>query len=256
MSKKLTIIIFTHNEEKNIKDCLTSAKKLTNNIIVIDSESTDKTIEIIKKENIPFFTFPYQYYVEPARNFGIKKATSDWILILDADERITDQLAEEIKNKINHYQKNIGGYKIARKNIFLDKWLKYGGWWPDYQIRLINKNYFLNWPEEIHSTPVIKGKIEFLSTPLIHLQHQGFDQMVNKTIIFEDLEANLLYEGKKRGNTLTFFRKFLGELFRRLIKKAGFLDGTIGIIEAIYQSFSKTITYLFLYEKYQKNRPL
>ncbi|MGB9707281.1 MAG: glycosyltransferase family 2 protein [Microgenomates group bacterium] len=259
MIKNLTVLIFTHNEEKNINDCLKSAKKLTSNIIVIDSQSTDKTLTIVKKEKIPFYTFSYQLYVEPARDFGIEKAKTEWVFILDADERITDKLKQEIDEVISTCAVGrdlIGGYKIPRKNIFLGQWLKHGGWWPDYQIRLINKKFFVVWPKEIHSSPVIKGEIKLLKNPLLHLQHQGFEEMVKKTIIFEEIESQLLFQAKKQVNTLTFFKKFLGELYRRLIKNMGFLDGEIGIIEAIYQAFSKTITYLFLYEKYQKSRSL
>lgn len=256
MENKLTIVIFTHNEEKNIKDCLRSAKKLTNNIVVIDSKSDDKTLEIIKKEKVIFYSFPYQLYVEPARDFGIKKAQTNWVLILDADERVTLQLSEEIKKIINLKKTDYSAYKISRKNIFLGKWLKHGGWSPDYQIRLINKNYFLYWPKEIHSTPQIKGKIGFLKNYLLHFQHQNFEEMVEKTIIFENIEADLLFKAKRKTGVLIFFRKFLGEIYRRVFKWFGFLDGTIGIISAIYQAFSKTITYLFLYEKYKKNRSL
>ncbi|MDH7476716.1 MAG: glycosyltransferase family 2 protein [Microgenomates group bacterium] len=264
----LTIIVFTHNEERNIKSCLTSARLLSENIIVIDSESSDKTIEIVKKEKISYFSFPYSSYVEPAREFGINKAKTDWVFILDADERITTDLVEEIKNKLKG-KIDFSHFKVPRKNIFnllpdkpLDvsqikgKWLKYGGWWPDYQIRLINKKYFKKWPPQIHSTPLIEGKFDLLDNPLLHLFHGDFEQMVNKTIVFENIEAELLYQANKKTGLLTFFRKFFGEIFRRLIKHLGFLDGEIGIIEAIYQAFSKTITYLYLYEKKIKSRSL
>jgi len=252
MDEKITILIFTHNEEKNIQDCIASAKNLTENIIVIDSQSEDKTIDILKKEKIKFYSFPYQFYVEPVRKFGIDKVKTEWVLILDADERITSKLALEIKEKIK--DSKISYYYIPRKNIFINRWLKHGGWWPDYQIRLINKNYFLDWPKQIHSTPKIKGNCGYLKNPLNHLFHSNLELMVKKTAIFEDIEADLLYQAKRPVNSLIFFKKFLGELWRRLFKTFGFLDGNIGIIEAIYQAFSKTITYLFLYEKYLSDK--
>jgi DNA-directed RNA polymerase beta' subunit len=211
--------------------------------------------------------------VEPAREFGIQKTKTDWAFVLDADERIIKELATEIQNVIaseakQSHQKQIASssstprddksthYKASRKNIFGQKqWLKHGGWWPDYQIRLINKKYFKAWPKEIHSTPIIDGQCGYLTNPLLHYFHGDIEQMVKKTIIFENIESDLLYKAKKNVSTATFFRKFLGELFRRFIKGKGFLDDTIGIIESIYQAFSKTITYIFLYEK-QKSRPL
>ncbi len=249
----VAVVIQTKNEEKNIEDCIKSAKLLTENIYLIDMKSEDNTLKIAKKFHVKIFQYKPTNYVEPARKFAINKTNANWVFILDADERITFNLAKEIKEKIKF--SDYGLFKVPRKNIFGKiKWLKHGGWWPDYQIRLINKNKFINWPKQIHSTPVIKGKVGFLKNPLIHYFHGDLEQMVKKTIIFENIEANLLYQANKKVNLLTFFRKFFGEIWRRLIKKMGFLDGTIGIIESIYQAFSKTITYLFLYEKYQSKK--
>lgn len=217
-------------------------------------ESTDKTIDIAKAAGVAVASFPFSHYVEPARSFGIQSAESDWVFILDADERITDELSNEIKQKISN-QSSETQYKVPRKNIFgRQQWLKYGGWWPDYQVRFLNKKAFKSWPKRIHSTPEITGETGFLENPILHYFHGDIEQMVNKTIIFEDIESDLLFEAKRPVSTLTFFRKFAGELFRRLIIKKGFMDGTIGIIESFYQAYSKTITYLFLYEKYHNTR--
>ena len=214
-------------------------------------ESTDKTVEIAKNLNVSFFNFPKSNYVEPAREFGISKVKTEWVFILDADERITEELAEEIiKTMRSHPQGDQTFYKIPRKNIFgRIKWLRHGGWWPDYQIRLISKKHFVNWPKQIHSTPQIQGRLGYLKNPLTHNFHGDLTNMIKKTVVFEDIESDLLYKANKNVSTATFFRKFLAELYRRLIKSLGFLDGTVGIIESIYQAFSKTITYLFLYEK-------
>ena len=258
MKNNINVVIYTHNEEKNINDCINSAKLLTDKIILVDMESTDKTVEIAKSLKVTVFNFPKSNYVEPAREFGIKKSETDWILILDADERITKELTDEIKSVIRNSCLPAGvaqfsNYKIPRKNIFASiKWLRHGGWWPDYQIRLINKKHFVNWPKRIHSTPQIKGNFGYLKNPLIHYFHGNLTSMVKKTVIFEDIESDLLLKAKKTSGTKTFFRKYLAELYRRLIKNLGFLDGPFGIIESIYQAFSKTITYLFLYEKQNK----
>jgi len=249
----ITVIIYSFNEEKNIKDCINSAKLLTDKIILIDMESKDRTIEVAKSLQVAVYNFPRSNYVEPAREFGIKKAESDWVFILDADERITEELAKEIKQLLINNSSLLTYFKIPRKNIFAGKrWLKHGGWWPDHQIRLINTKYFFSWPKRIHSTPKIKGNLGYLKNPLIHFFHGDLSNMVKKTIVFEDIESDLLFKAKRTSGTGTFFRKYLAELYRRLIKNLGFLDGPFGIIEAIYQAFSKTITYLFLYEKQNK----
>lgn len=251
--KTISVLIQVHNEEKNIKACIESAKLLTSDIVVTDMQSTDKTTQIGKKEGANVVSYPsVPQYVEPAREFGIKQIKTDWVMILDADERMTKALANEIRTSIeNKYTY----YKIPRKNMFAaKKWLKSGGWWPDHQMRLIHIPSFKQWPPRIHSTPLIEGEMGYLKEPFLHYFHGDIETMVQKTLVFEDIESILLYKANRRVTTGTFFRKFIGELYRRLGLKTGFMDGEIGIIESIYQAFSKTITYLFLYEK--KSRSL
>ena len=250
----ITVVVHTHNGEKNIEDCLKSAQLLTADIVLVDMESTDKTVSHAKKYASAVYTFPYARYVEPSRGFGIQKAQGGWVFILDDDERITQELVAEIQNAIKNT--DYSSYKVPRKNMFAGKkWLRHGGWWPDPQIRLIKKSAFKSWPKEIHSTPVIEGSQGLLTQPVLHFFHGDIEGMVSKTVIFEEIEADLLYRAGRPVQTTTFARKFLGELSRRLLVKGGFLDGTVGIIESVYQAFSKTITYLYLYEK-KKGRTL
>lgn len=230
-------------------------------------ESTDKTCEIAKSMNVPVKSFPFSRYVEPARKYGIEQAKTDWVFILDADERMTKELANEINTVISNSQfpnSNSSdkqqdltptAYRVPRKNIFgKKKWLKHGGWWPDHQLRLIHRPSFQEWPKQIHSTPHIEGKLGIMNEPFLHYFHGDIEEMVKKTMIYEEIEAQLLFEARRPVTTLTFMRKFFGELMRRLVLKRGFLDGTFGIIEAFYQAYSKTITYLYLYEKYQHEK--
>lgn len=244
----ICVVITAYNEEKNIADCIKSAQMLTKNIIVVDTESTDKTAVIAGKLGATVFKFSRHPYVEPSRDFAVSKAEGDWVLILDPDERVSAKIAKEIKTIIS--KTTITHFKIPRKNIFAQKkWLEHGGWSPDDVIRLIKKPAFVNWPSAIHSTPMINGEAGHLKNPLIHYFHSNIESMVAKTTVFEDIDSNLLYKAKKPANTIIFFRKYLGELWRRLFKSFGFMDGSYGIIESLYQAYSKTITYLMLYEK-------
>lgn len=260
MTNSISIVIHTRNVQNGISDCIKSAQLLTNNIVIIDMESTDNTVKIAKEMGVTVFNFSYSQIVEPARAFGISKSQTNWVFLLDADERMTSELAKEIKKiidsgvvpiKIGTPQNDvITNYQVPRKEIlFHQHWLKYGGWWPNYQTRLINKQFFVNWPKNIHATPSIKGKQGLLKEPLLHYSQNDFSEIVDRTTIFEDKESELLVKVSHKASTAIFFRKFFGELYRRLIKDQGFRDGTIGIIESIYQAFSKTITYIYLYEK-------
>lgn len=249
MDNQITVIIHTHNEERSLEACIASAKLLASTIVVIDMESTDRTVEIARTAHIPVFSFPHSLYVEPSRYFGIQHAKSRWVFMLDADERITKEFAGEVKGVILTTSHTY--FKIPRKNIFGGvQWLRHGGWWPDYTMgRLLNKESFIDWPKEIHSTPHMNGTCGELRTPFLHYFHGNLSSMVHKTLIYEDIEAGLLHGAQRPVRTATFFRKFVGELTRRLIFKAGFLDGTFGIIESVYQAFSKTITWILLFEK-------
>lgn len=244
----ITVVITTYNEQDLIENCLLSARNLTDKIIVVDTESTDNTRSIVKKMGIPLYSFPHKMVVEPSRNYAISLVESGWVFILDADERISEELAHEVLSVIKD---DAYSYcKIPRLNIFAGKWrLNYGGWSPDYVIRLIKKASFVNWPDAIHSTPVIDGRVGFLKSPLLHYSQGNLSGMVEKTILFENVESNLLHKARREANTPIFFRKFLAEFYRRAIKNMGLLDGPAGLIASFYQAYSKTITYLMLYEK-------
>lgn len=247
----ITVIIHSYSYS-SILECVQSAKLLTNHIYIVGEETRKEVKRDLEKLGVKVIYFPNPGIVEPARKFGIMQAKTPWIFLLDADEQISPLLAQEILNVIK--DTSYGFFQIPRKELlFHSHWLKYGGWWPNYQTRLIQRRMFVDWPKHIHSTPVIKGKKGLLSESLLHYSQNDFSDIVNRTIVFESNESELLFKAKRHASTLTFFRKFLGELFRRLVRWQGFLDGSIGIIESIYQAFSKTITYLFLYERYKKN---
>jgi len=248
---KISVVISVYNGAPIIEDAIKSAFLLTDDVLVVDTESTDNTIEIAKKLGCRVLHSPYNRYVEPSREFAISSSKGDWVFILDSDERITETLAKEIKSVVGSTGHNF--FYMPRKNIFAGKkWLKHGGWYPDFVLRLIKKDAFIEWPIAIHSTPVIGGTSGKLSESLLHYFHPNLENMVEKTVVFEDIESDLLFNAKRPVKLLTFFRKYIGELNRRLVKNAGFLDGTMGVIESFYQAYSKTITYLMLYEKYKK----
>jgi (heptosyl)LPS beta-1,4-glucosyltransferase len=260
----VTVLIYAYNDEENIKRAVDSAKLLSSNIVLIDIGSIDKTAEVAKKSGASIVTLKQLPYVELARMDGVKHAKTEWIFILDSDEVISQDLANEIlsvttsqsqsksadSNEFQPVSTRFTSYRVPRKNLFgPSKWLRHGGWWPDLQTRLIKKSALQDWPKIIHSTPKIEGESADLKEALLHYSHGDFSQMVHKTIKFEGTESELLHKAGRRASTLIFFRKFLGELYRRLIKQKGFLDGKEGFAESIYQAYSKTVTYLMLYEK-------
>lgn len=246
-----SILISTCNESQNIESCIRSAWHLTEDILVLDMGSTDDTVRRSQGLGARVLSVAACGYVEPMRKFGIKESRGDWVFILDADERMTPQLATEINQTLSVTSSDAPThFAVPRKNIFGRKWLRYGGWYPDYQIRLIRRSALTDWPARIHATPQVQGTRGTLASPIEHYFHGNLTQMVEKTTKYEMIEAELLYEAHRETGTITFFRKYLGELFRRLIRHQGWRDGMMGVIESIYQAYSKTITYLYLYERY------
>lgn len=188
------------------------------------------------------------------RNYGAKKAKGDWILYVDTDEEVTPALRQEIVSSIEYPVSSISAFAIPRNNILLGKKMRYGGWWPDYVLRLIKKGALVSWEGKIHEQPKIKEsasrRIGKLKNPLIHISHRSLSEMVDKTNAWSEIEARLLFEsGHPRMNIFRFFTAGFREFWYRGIKKLGFLDGTIGIIEVMYQTYSRLITYAKLWER-------
>lgn len=250
MNYNILTAIYTYNCENSIVQVIRSARLLSEHIIVFDQQSTDATVRLAKENNVKVEVFPHVKYVETVRETVIKKIPDsfEWVFILDGDEEIALDSAQEIHSLFS--STSYSHFKIPRKEMFGKKvWLQHGGWWPNHQIRLFKKNSFISWPPIIHSTPQFKGELGYLTSPLLHFSKGDIEKTVIKTTVFEDIESDLLLKAGKNVSHLTFVRKFAGELYRRMFLHLGFLDGEVGIIESIYQAFSKTITYLYLYEK-------
>lgn len=243
----ISIVIHSYSSP-SLVSCIETALTVTKKIYVIGEEKRAEVKNFLLKNSVHLINFPNQGIVEPARNFGIRQVNTRWVFLLDADEQITRRLAQEIKDTIKN--KPVEYYQVPRKEVIFSKyWLKYGGWYPNYQTRLIKMSEFVNWPTHVHATPEIKGKKGTLKNHLLHLSQNDISELVERTVKFEGAEANLLFKAGRQSGTGIFFRKFFGELYRRLFKWQGFRDGTVGIIESIYQAFSKTVTYILLYEK-------
>jgi len=250
---KLSVIIIAKDEEKMIEDCLESIK-WADEIIYIDTGSSDKTPQIAKRYttkviNIPFKGLAYAQW----RNRGLKEAKGKWLFYLDADERITPELKKEIKEIISRKEIEYTAYAIPRRNFLLGKELHWGGWWPGYVKRLYKRDKLKEWQGELHEEPVFEGELGHLKEPMIHLQPESIEPMLEKSIKWSKIEAKLLYEANHPPVTWwRILRMGATTLFDRLIKKQGFRDGTEGWIESIYQTFHTMIIYIQLWEMQQR----
>lgn len=239
----LSTIIITKNEEKNIEECIKSVS-FSGQIIVVDNNSSDKTVEIARKNgaeviNVNLFNFSKQ------REAGLKNVKYDWILYLDADERITSQLKEEIEKVISD-KNSQEVYRIKRKNFYFGKheWYFYG------KIeRLFRKDALKGWFGDIHESPSFTGSVGDLEGFIDHFTHQDLGSMTQKTIEWSDLEAKIRFETNHPKMTWWRFpRVMITAFITYYIKQKGYKAGTAGLIESVFQSYSSFITYAKLWE--------
>lgn len=242
----LSAVVIAKNEEEMLGECLASLK-FCDEIVFIDDGSNDATLQIAQK-----FTdkiYPNESgssgYVESVRKFAVSKATGDWILILDADERVDSTLSENIVRELRK-ENDHSAFKIRRKNYYLGNNL-----WPqdDILLRLFKKEEIQNWDWKLHTSPEVKGRIGELEGNIIHFTHRNLSQMLEKTIEWSKEEARLRYEARHpRMNILRFGRPVISSFINSYFKQKGYKVGTAGLVESIYQGFSTFITYARLWE--------
>ncbi len=254
-SKKISAIILTKNEEEIIQDCLESVK-WADEVIIVDDHSNDQTLKIARDRGVEKIILAEgETSFSERRNLGAKKAQGDWLLYVDADERVTPILKKEIEKVIENETKE-SAFAIPRRNIRLTKELRFGGWWPDYVLRLMRKDKLQGWQGDLHEQPEINGGVGYLKEALVHFSHRGsFEHKLQNTIAWSKIEAQKLYEAHHPPmNIARFLTAMWREFYQRMIKYQAFRDGTEGIIEAIYQIFSVFITYARLWELQVKEK--
>ena len=224
-------------------------------LIIFNMERKDQGAkQLFQKYGAKVISIKTPKVVEEIRSQQVKEGSGDWVLIMDFDEVIPDNLKEEIK-LIMDSQASCNGYFIPRTNFSLGYPLKRGGFAQDYVLRLIRRSAFVSWPTNIHSTPIIKGATIKTTYAMEHHKDASLEQMVKKTNRYSDIEASQFQVGGLPPVTpVTLIRKWWMESFRRGILRGGLLDGRIGLIQSMYQGFSVFISYAKLSELQTKNK--
>jgi glycosyltransferase involved in cell wall biosynthesis len=236
----LAVIILTKNEENNILDCLECVQNL-DEIIIIDDYSEDRTVELIQSASWRTKIKIYKRHLDgdfsAQRNFGLSKATRDWVLFIDADERVSTSLREEIKHKTaNSKNKEINGYYIKRRDAMWGKKLRHGETGNISLLRLARKDAG-KWEGKVHEVWKVKGRIEELESELAHYPHQSVKEFLDEINIYSSIRASEL---KKQNVKVKFFDIILypkAKFFKNFVLKLGFLDGLPGLITALMMSF-------------------
>lgn len=230
----LSVVILAKNEEKNIQACLESLN-FCDEILLIDDNSSDNTVELAKQAGAHVLVHKLENNFAMQRNFGLEKAKGEWVLFIDADERVSKDLAKEIQTKISSSDDTVG-YIIQRFDFMKGKMLTHGETADIKLLRLAKKDSG-KWVGKVHETWDVSGNIEQLENPLSHYPHQTIDEFLAEINFYTTLRAQELFAKKMPVHWYDVILYPKAKFFKNYIFKKGFLDGTEGIIMAIMMSF-------------------
>lgn len=246
---KISAVVNTRNEEANIVECLKSLS-FCHEIVVVDMESTDNTVKLAKEYTHKVFSHKNVGYVEPARNFAISKAVGDWILIVDADERIPKKLAKELVSLSQTGEHDF--VRLPRKNLVFGQWLQHSRWWPDYNIRFFKKGV-VDWQNEIHSVPITTGNGYNLPTEvenaIEHHHYKSIDEYIIRTQRYSSQQAKELIDSGYVFDVKDLITKPISEFNSRYFAGDGYKDGLHGLVVSLLQFFAILLVYLKVWEK-------
>ena len=237
----LSVLIITHNEEANLARTLESVKPLVadskGEIIVVDSGSTDRTVEIAKSFGAKVFVEEWKGYAAQ-KNSAIDKATNNWVLSLDADEEVSSRLAEDITALLKTSSKP-SGFFIPRRNMFLGRWIRHGGFWPDPKLRLFDKSSGRFEDRAVHETVKFRALTGEMVSPLIHHSYPTLTDYITHMNRYSSLGAEMVVakaNGKVRFSAINIVLRPLATFTYNYFFRLGFLDGREGLLLHLYHA--------------------
>lgn len=252
---KLSVVLAVINEENNLTDCLESVRGIAWEVVVVDGGSTDRTIEIAKKFKASIIQTSNPQIFHINKNKAIDAASGDWILQLDADERVTKELALEISRVISE-DSDINGYWIPRKNFFLGRFLKKGGQYPDYTLRLYRRGFGKLPAKDVHEQAQVSGKVGFLKNDLLHVRDKNFSEYMERFNRYTDLISQQLKQTSIRINLLSFIDYIIFKpvwwFLKAYFRHRGYVDGFPGFVFALFSSLRFPVAYIKFWSFHEK----
>jgi len=248
----LSVVVLTKNEESCIAECLESVK-WANEIIVVDDESTDKTVEIVKKYTTKIFHRKMDIEGKH-RNWAYEQAANLWVLSLDADEKVTPELKSEIEETLKSPE--FIAFDIPLRNYISNYWVKYGGWYPASKVRLFRKDKFKYEEAEVHPRIILDGKCGHLKSDIIHKGYPDLEHFMNSVNRQSTLEAKKWINTGRKMTLLWITWRTVDRFFRRYFGKKGYKDGMYGFVIAYFDSLYQILSYVkFIEMKKRLPRP-
>ncbi|MCK4261691.1 glycosyltransferase family 2 protein [bacterium] len=251
----LSVVVITKNEEEDIGLCLESVK-WADEIVVVDDFSQDKTVEICHQWTDKVFQRRWEGYAK-GKNFAIEKASGQWILSLDADERVSPELKAEIKEVLDPFRdksltslerdSSYDGYLIPMKFYFYGHWMRYGGLYPKRHLRLFRKRKGKFEERAVHEGVKVTGRIGYLKEPMLHYSYKSLDDYLQKFDRYSTLDALDKLDKRKHGRWYPFLR-LPAEFILTYFIKQGFRDGFYGLLYSVLNAFYVFVKYMKLWE--------
>ncbi|HXF99487.1 MAG TPA: glycosyltransferase family 2 protein [Bacteroidota bacterium] len=243
---ELSVITLAYNEEHNIAECLASVR-WADEIIVVDSGSTDRTVELARQFTDKVLTVEWKGY-GATKNLALQHAKGEWILWLDADERVPDELAREMREAIRSNDGTIAGYSMPRRAYFLGRWIKHCGWYPGRVTRLFRKSKARFTESNVHEQVVVDGAIAELKHDLLHYTDPNLHHYFQKFNRYTTLAAADLQAAGRRFSLFDILVRPAFLFFKMYVLKRGFLDGMQGFILCVVSSAYVFTKYAKLWE--------
>jgi glycosyltransferase involved in cell wall biosynthesis len=228
--KRLSVTVIAWNEEERLRACLESVA-WADEIVVVDAESTDKTAALARDFTDRVWVRPWPGFATQ-KNFALAQATGEWVLSLDADERVTPELADRIR-AILMADGPADGYSVPRRNIFWGAWVRHGGLYPDYQLRLFRRGAGRFVDDAVHESVRVDGRMEVLDEALLHQSYRDLEDFVRRSNRYSTLAAQDWLRRGRRVSLAALVMKPLGRFLSMYIVQRGFLDGWRGLVLAV-----------------------
>jgi len=247
----LSVILITRNEEANLNDCLTSLDGIAQQIVVVDTNSSDRTLEIAKKHGATISQPADWPGFGPQKNRALDLANGEWVLSLDADERLTQALKSEILTAIQH-NAHIDCFAIPRLSWYCGRFIRHSGWSPDYVDRLFKRGTARFSDDLVHERLIPNGQVAKLENPMLHYSFMNYSQVLQKLDRYSTASAEQAFAKGKTSSPLKAVLHGVWAFFRTYILRAGFLDGPQGLALAISNSQGTYYRYMKLWHLNQE----
>jgi glycosyltransferase involved in cell wall biosynthesis len=234
MTPRLSAVVITLNEEQRIRACLESVA-WADEIVVVDAESHDKTVQIAREFTDRVVVRPWPGFAEQ-KNYALGLARGDWLLSLDADEEVSEELAREIAGVLAA-STAADGYAVPRRNVFLGQWIRHGGLFPDWQIRLFRRGRGRFVARDVHESVTIDGTVARLRGHLVHTSYRDVSDFLERADRYATLAARELVRQGRRPRTHELVLRPFGRFARMYVLQAGFLDGRKGLLLAALYAY-------------------